>query len=150
MKYTCTESCLMFLKNTRTEAETIKYLREKEYSESEIEEAINYAKEVGYLNDVDYINAYVSDHLLINKWGPKKIIFKLKEKGISGETVDFALMDNEEIIKRNLYAQTEKKAKGLNLEDFKNKQKVINHLVSRGYDYSSAKNALEDYIDENR
>ena len=80
MKYTCTESCLIFLKNTRTEAETIKYLREKEYSESEIEEAINYAKEVGYLNDVDYINAYVSDHLLINKWGPKKNYFQTERK----------------------------------------------------------------------
>ena len=150
MKYTCTECCLMFLKNTRTEAETIKYLKDNDYSESEIDEAIKYAKEVGYINDTDYINAYVSDHLLINKWGPQKIIFKLKEKGISGEAVNFALMDNEEIIKRNLYAQVEKKAQGLNLEDFKTKQKVINHLVSRGYDYSSAKNALEDYIDDNR
>ena len=150
MKYTCTECCLMFLKNTRTEAETIKYLKDNDYSESEIDEAIKYAKEVGYINDIDYINAYVSDHLLINKWGPQKIIFKLKEKGISGEAVNFALMDNEEIIKRNLYAQVEEKAKGLNLEDFKTKQKVINHLVSRGYDYSSAKNALEDYIDDNR
>lgn len=150
MKYTCTECCLMFLKNTRTEAETIKYLKDNDYSESEIYEAIKYAKEVGYINDIDYINAYVSDHLLINKWGPQKIIFKLKEKGISGEAVNFALMDNEEIIKRNLYAQVEKKAQGLNLEDFKTKQKVINHLVSRGYDYSSAKNALEDYIDDNR
>ncbi|UQK60776.1 regulatory protein RecX [Ezakiella coagulans] len=150
MKYTCTECCLMFLKNTRTEAETIKYLKDNDYSESEIDEAIKYAKEVGYINDIDYINAYVSDHLLINKWGPQKIIFKLKEKGISGEAVNFALMDNEEIIKRNLYAQVEKKAQGLNLEDFKTKQKVINHLVSRGYDYSSAKNALEDYIDDNR
>ncbi len=150
MKYTCTECCLMFLKNTRTEAETIKYLKDNDYSESEIDEAIKYAKEVGYINDIDYINAYVSDHLLINKWGPQKIIFKLKEKGISGEAVNFALMDNEEIIKRNLYAQVEKKAQGLNLEDFKTKQKVINHLVSRGYDYSSAKIALEDYIDDNR
>lgn len=150
MKYTCTECCLMFLKNTRTEAETIKYLKDNDYSESEIDEAIKYAKEVGYINDIDYINAYVSDHLLINKWGPQKIIFKLKEKGISGEAVNFALMDDEEIIKRNLYAQVEKKAQGLNLEDFKTKQKVINHLVSRGYDYSSAKNALEDYIDDNR
>lgn len=150
MKYTCTECCLMFLKNTRTEAETIKYLKDNDYSESEIDEAIKYAKEVGYINDIDYINAYVSDHLLINKWGPQKIIFKLKEKGLSGEAVNFALMDNEEIIKRNLYAQVEKKAQGLNLEDFKTKQKVINHLVSRGYDYSSAKNALEDYIDDNR
>lgn len=150
MKYTCTECCLMFLKNTRTEAETIKYLKDNDYSESEIDEAIKYAKEVGYINDIDYINAYVSDHLLINKWGPQKIIFKLKEKGISGKAVNFALMDNEEIIKRNLYAQVEKKAQGLNLEDFKTKQKVINHLVSRGYDYSSAKNALEDYIDDNR
>lgn len=150
MKYTCTECCLMFLKNTRTEVETIRYLRDNEYSEAEIEEAIKYAKEVGYINDEDYINAYVSDHLLINKWGPNKIIFKLKEKGISGESVDFALMDNEEIIKRNLYAQVEKKAKGVNLEDFKNKQKLINHLVSRGYDYSSAKNAIEDYINDNR
>ncbi len=150
MKYTCTECCLMFLKNTRTEAETIKYLKDNDYSESEIDEAIKYAKEVGYINDIDYINAYVSDHLLINKWGPQKIIFKLKEKGISGEAVNFALMDNEEIIKRNLYAQVEKKAQGLNLEDFKTKQKVINHLVSRGYNYSSAKNALEDYIDDNR
>ena len=102
MKYTCTECCLMFLKNTRTEAETIKYLKDNDYSESEIDEAIKYAKEVGYINDIDYINAYVSDHLLINKWGPQKIIFKLKEKGISGEAVNFALMDNEEIIKRNL------------------------------------------------
>lgn len=150
MKYTCIECCLMFLKNTRTEAETIRYLRDNEYSEVEIEEAIKYAKEVGYINDEDYINAYVSDHLLINKWGPQKIIFKLKEKGISGESVDFALMDNEEIIKRNLYAQVEKKAKGINLEDFKNKQKLVNHLVSRGYDYSSAKNAIEDYINVNR
>lgn len=150
MKYTCTECCLMFLKNTRTEAETIKYLKDNDYSESEIDEAIKYAKEVGYINDIDYINAYVSDHLLINKWGPQKIIFKLKEKGISGEAVNFALMDNEEIIKRNLYAQVEKKAQGLNLEDFKTKQKVINHLVSRGYDYSSAKIALEDYINDNR
>lgn len=145
MKLTCTESCLLYLKYSRTEKETIDYLKTSGYSEDEISESIEYAKSLGYIDDEDYCNAYVNDHVLVNKWGPTKIKFKLKEKGISGQMVDFAIMDNEDNIYQNMMNAIRKKARGLDLEDYKSTQKIINNLLSKGYLYDDAKKGLNDF-----
>lgn len=145
MKLTCTESCLVYLKHSRTEKETIEYLKSCGYVDDEINESIEYAKSLGYIDDEDYCNAYVNDHVIVNKWGPTKIKFMLKEKGITGSIVDFALMDNEERIHDNMLNAIRKKAKGLDLDDYKSIQKIINNLISKGYLYEPAKKALNEF-----
>lgn len=149
MKLTCNESCLVYLKYSRTEKETIDYLKSSGYKEEEIRESIDYAKSLGYIDDEDYCNAYVNDHIIVNKWGPTKIKYKLKEKGIEGSMVDFALMDNEENIYQNMLNAIRKKANGLDLEDYKSIQKIINNLISKGYPYDEVKKALNEFK-ENR
>lgn len=51
MKKTCVESCLLYLKYSRTEYETRKYLKSLEYDNNEIDNAIEYCKELGYIDD---------------------------------------------------------------------------------------------------
>lgn len=147
MKKTCVESCLLYLKYSRTEYETRKYLKSLEYDNNEIDNAIEYCKELGYIDDEDYVNAFVSDHVIFYKWGPDKIKFKLKEKGITDKIVEYSIMDNKEDIEKNILEQTAKKARGLDLNDYKTKRKVINFLISKGYRYDDANSAFEKYKD---
>lgn len=142
---TCMEECLNYLKFSRTEKEVRNYLYEMDYKTNEIEDAIAYAKELKYIDDYDYAYAYVNDHVLINKWGPIKIKLKLKEKGIPEEYINNTLMDNEKDIMNNLYQQFEKKANSLDLSDQKDKNKIIRHLLNKGYNYSEISEVLNSY-----
>ncbi len=142
---TCMEECLNYLKFSRTEKEVRNYLYEQDYKTSEIEDAIIYAKELKYIDDYDYAYAYVNDHVLINKWGPIKIKMKLKEKGIPEEYINNAIMDNEKEIMNNLYRQFDKKSAGLDLNNPKDKNKIVRHLLNKGYNYSEINEVLNSY-----
>ena len=142
---TCMEECLNYLKFSRTEKEVRNYLYEQDYKTSEIEDAIIYAKELKYIDDYDYAYAYVNDHVLINKWGPIKIKMKLKEKGIPEEYINNAIMDNEKEIMNNLYHQFDKKSAGLDLNNPKDKNKIVRHLLNKGYNYSEINEVLNSY-----
>ena len=142
---TCKEECLYYLKYSRTEKEVRSHLYNKDYKDNEIEESIEYAKELNYIDDYDYAYSYINDHLLINKWGPLKIKINLRDKGISDETIENGLLDCEELIYRNLEDQANKKINVNRELDYNEKNKIIRHLLNKGYEYQMIKEVLDKY-----
>lgn len=72
--------------------EVSSHLKEKGFSGREIEETIEYLKELNYINDERFCMAYASDGRSKGR-GPMRIKQALLEKGISGELVDIALTE---------------------------------------------------------
>lgn len=141
----CKEECLKYLKYSRTEKEVFSYLSNQGFDYEEINESINYAKELKYIDDCDYAYSFTKDHLVINKWGPVKIKMKLKEKGIPDEYIDNALLDYEEHIIYNLEEQLSKKIASYQEIDHQTKNKIIRHLINKGYNYDMIKRTMDSY-----
>ena len=78
-----------------TERKLTDKLREREYSETEIEEAISYVKSFGYINDARLAQDML-DKLAARQWGRFKICYYLKGKGIAEDVIedlDFSEID---------------------------------------------------------
>ena len=93
----------------------------------------------GYVDDARYAGAFAREKASLNGWGPVKIRFMLRAKGIEAAAIDEALssIDTE--------AATEKldkllAAKAKSLEgDPQARLKLIKYALSRGYNYEDIK-----------
>ena len=90
-------------------------------------------------------------NLVKRGFSKKKILFNLKQKGISSETIEIALNNlkkfffNYELASALIYAK-KKKIIGseMNLEkSFKNNQKKLMKMASAGFSYSISKKIIE-------
>ena len=73
----------------RTEIGLRQKLKEKAFDEKEIDEAVEYVKSYGYINDQSYAERYI-----LNKQGSKsrrEIYASLTQKGISKENIELAM-----------------------------------------------------------
>ena len=73
----------------RTESQIRHKLQEKSFSEEAIEQAIEYVKSFGYINDAGYAERYI-----LNKQGSKsrrEIYASLSQKGIRKEEIELAM-----------------------------------------------------------
>lgn len=70
----------------RTIGEIRTYLKRKEYSEAEIEKAINYLKELQYVDDKGYAQRYIEQEINRGK-GSLKIKNQLRKKGIDEQVL---------------------------------------------------------------
>ena len=73
----------------RTEGEIRSYLNKKEYSQTEIDEAVEKLLEYRYLDDVAYAETFIRQ-AADRGWGKRKIEQNLVEKGVSRHALDAA------------------------------------------------------------
>ena len=83
----------LLLYRQRTEKELRDKLREKEFSEQDVEAAVRYVSSFGYLNDRRYAEVYL--HSRKGRAGRHMIVQELQEKGICREWID-ELFETEE------------------------------------------------------
>ena len=114
----------------RTKKEAFDLLVKKGYSEEEALEAAEYYSENGYIDDRDYARRYALDAYNIGGKGPKRIERELLEKGVANEDI-YAALSNIEF---DLTAQMQKKFANADISDLKQKQKIINHFLYKGFD----------------
>ncbi|MGN1144794.1 MAG: regulatory protein RecX [Anaerovoracaceae bacterium] len=79
----------------RTQWEVRKYLKQKEYDPSEIDDAVEQLLEYGYLDDLEYCWSYIRVAAEKGK-GQKKIRQELEARGIGRETMEEALPELDE------------------------------------------------------
>lgn len=79
----------------RTQCEVRKYLKQKEYDASEIDDAVKQLLEYGYLDDLQYCQSYIRVAAGKGK-GQKKIRQELEARGIGYETMKAAMLRMEE------------------------------------------------------
>ncbi len=128
----------------KTEREIRTFLQKKGYLQDVCDFVLERMKGYGYVNDGDYCRAYMES--AAKRKGGRLIRQELLKKGVDAETVDEALLsltDETESAKRCF----EKYMRGKST-DRETLQKAYRHLLSKGYDFDTAKAALESLKDD--
>lgn len=111
-------------------------------AEADAREIVDSLVKNGYVDDSRYAGAFAREKASITGWGPVKIKFALRAKGLASDVIDTALseIDTE--------SSTEKLRKLLDTKrrslegDPQIRLKLIKFALSRGYDYESASKLL--------
>jgi len=98
----------------------------------------------GYLSEKRYASAFAREKASIQGWGPLKITFQLRGKGISDEAIKEALSEvdssSSEAKLRNLAVSKYRLLSG----DPQSRLKLLKYLLSRGYSYDEIAPVVEE------
>lgn len=143
-KSTAFDKALTHLSATRkTEKQIRIFLEGKGYLSAVIEYVVEKLRSYGFLNDGEYAEAYVEQ--AAKRKGARLIRMELRSKGVGETEIDEALgnLDGKTEL-RTATAILQKYMRGKNA-DRETLQKAYRHLMSKGYDYDTAKTALRAF-----
>lgn len=109
-------------------------LIKKGYEINAIENAIEKLYEYNFVNDEKYATKYFREASKYKKHGKNKIIYTLRQKGISSSIIS-SLEFDEDLELETAKSLCQKKLKTLK-DDEKKKEKIYRYLISRGYSNS--------------
>lgn len=116
-------------------------LRKAGLGTDDSDKVLGMLKKDGYLNDARYAYAFVRDKSQISGWGPKKIAYALRSKGLDPELVDNAISEISQSpeTRRRMESVISLKWKSLSREDRKMREaKTLRYALGRGYGYSES------------
>ena len=126
----------------KTEKQLRTYLSGKGYMPAVVDNVVEKIKGYGYIDDKEYAAAYVESYSK-NK-GKRLILKELNAKGVSSSAVEEAIENIEnELDSAIRIAQKYLKNKEPCIE---NKQKCYRRLLSKGFDFDTAKEAVEKVL----
>ena len=102
--------------------------------------------ENGYVDDARYAAAFAREKSRLTGWGPVKITFQLRGKGLSEEAIRQALQEvdageaSEKLL--NLLAAKYKSVQG----DPDARLRLIRFALGRGYEWNAVSEALKDIL----
>ena len=118
----------------------LKDLEGDEEAAAKVVEALQADK---YIDDARYAAAYAREKATLQGWGPVKIRFQLRGKGVSDSDIAAALEEIEpDKAEARLAKLLESKAKTLK-GDPQGRLKLIKFALSRGYDYDVVKKMVQ-------
>ena len=134
--YAMEKAVALLAMRPRTQQEIVKALSSNAYPEQTIARVMARLDEAGYINDTDFAEQWASSRSA-KSMGARRIQMELRQKGVDSDTIAHALsnLDADDMFSGALKA-ARKSAVGKNLSDIK------------GYDYSTARQALETLLDE--
>lgn len=130
------------LTNRKTENEIRTLLSSENFGEEIIDEVVDYLIEYGFVDDESYALLFCRDKRNINGYGPVKIAYILRQKGVDDATIAHSLEEYTAEMEQGIIESiVEKKY----LRDgilIKERNKIIRFLLSRGFHYSEIKEVL--------
>lgn len=145
----CKETSLRIIERSyKTEKEIKEKLREKGYDLEEVLKVLEFLKEYNFINDESYTRMYIKDRL--KNQGREKIKYALLRKGIDSNLIEeeLSLVDKDE---EKITAIELARKKYLSLvksesDSYKLWNKLCRFLVGKGYNYSIAKEVVQEVI----
>ena len=126
----------------RFSSELQKKLEEKGISADAVYKIMEECQRLGYLNDAEHIESAIRKEQR-KGYGPRLIALKLKEhKEISEGMLGNLYVSQKEILEKLLKTKFRK----VQWEDFKARQKAINQLQRRGFDFETIKEMIQKTI----
>lgn len=146
-KLTCFSRALKYISSRlKTEKQMKDYLSGLKYDKEAIEEAIKKLKNYGYINDEYYAKTFIE--IAGKTKGKRYLKQQLISKGVSDEQIELSLENSnddneacENVCRKWL------KNKPLPLEQ-KDKEKLYRFLLSRGFNYDTIKEVLNNLQEE--
>ncbi len=124
-----------------------KFPSEKGAIESMVEEFSSQS----WLSDERFCEAFIQYQKLTTRSGPLKIRYKLREKGVDDDIIQvklrecFSEKEQLELVKvlaERKYSEVRKR--NPDGDDFQKKQKILQFLVQKGYDFAIAQKGIEE------
>lgn len=111
------------------------------------DEVIQSLQKIDYLNDERFARLFTRDKINLNHWGPQRIRTELFAKGVSKDIIQRTIEDAFEKEDQQLTITTlvEKKLKGKKAITDKERQRVWNFLIRRGFASSEISVVLAKY-----
>ncbi len=136
-------TALRFLSNQdKTTKEVIKKLKEKGFTKDVTKKTLEFLKSYGYIDDLRFAKKYVNQRVNVKGYGKNKIVYELKLKGVNDRIIENVTENIEEDEERSALKLAIKKSRKLDLNDYKDKQKLFAYLQRRGFSYQIIKNTL--------
>ena len=130
---------IMFKKRTEQEIR----LKFKDESLELLDEVIEELKEIGYIDDTNYVERAVNEFINLNNLSIKEITYKLMTKGIKKDIIDNYVRNNKEMLLN--YEINSVKNIFIKKQNQMDEQEIINYLKKKGYLEETIKLAREDY-----
>lgn len=129
----------------RTEKEIREKLIQKGYDEDSIEETTEFLKNYGYINDEKYASSFINDAINLKKWGKIRVRTELIKRGVPRDVFENLLEEafpdgSTEII----CTQIKSRFKNCDLKNQKERTRIFNFFLRRGYQADEIKSALND------
>ncbi len=121
---------------------------DEQLSEVVIEQLVERLKQKGMVNDAQFAAAWVESRRKSKKKGINAVKSELYQKGIGREIIQEALGETSSEDEAKLASEAlKKKIKAWkNLPELELKKKACEFLVRRGFEYSVAKDTVENYL----
>lgn len=121
----------------RSQAEMVRYLRDKGYSAEVVDEIVGRLVNEQYLDDEAFARFWLEDRERFRPRGQSALRYELRQKGIADEVIDTALadLDEDELAWK---AVERKLSLWKNLAEQDLKKKIVGFLSRRGFSYETA------------
>ena len=132
-------------KSYKTKSELSKKLKEMEYKEDTIKDVISRITELGYLNDEQYVEAFIRSKQDTSQGLNKKTLYnKLIQKGVDKELIKQNLENSEIDEYQNALQVAAKKLQNLKGSKKEKKAKLYAFLIYKGFDYEICSKVLNN------
>jgi len=136
----------------RSDKEVLDYLREKQKKTPNLTDEIVYKirgklQEYKFINDSEFTKFWVEQRTKFKNKPIRVIKYELKQKGIDHELIDEVLAntDSKDLDVKSARKLASKKMDFYrNLDPKKRREKVINHLLRKGFNFDVVKNVVID------
>lgn len=131
----------------RTEQELRQKLRDRGYSQEEIDEAVSFLMEYGYVNDAAYAERYIRSQASCKS--RRSLRMELEKRGVAREVIDQGLEEEGIDEKAQIRRFLEKKGyQPGEASDPAKKRKIMAALARRGYSYDAVRGVMGELEDD--
>ena len=151
-KIDCKECAVKLLAvKDRTEKELRDKLVQKGYEADEIDGAVEFMANYGYINDRAYAEKYLSDGINLRGHGEGRIKLELLRRGVSRETVEEVIAENMSFDASERIAEVlDRRFADADMGNPKERNRIFAYFARRGYrsgDIRSAMNSRSAFRD---
>ena len=132
----------------RSVSEMKKRLKDKSFSTDEIENTIDHLLKLNYLNDQEFCRAFANEKVKLKKIGPFLLKSELLKHGLDSELIDNCINEiyNQYNFQDLIEFHLEKKKIIKNeLLDKKDKKRLDNYLIRKGFNWEQINNVYADW-----
>jgi regulatory protein len=132
-------------KSSKTKQELIKKMTEKEYNEDTIAAVIAKVNDLGYINDIQYIEDFIRNKADTSQGLNKRTLQnKMIQKGLDKELIQQSLENSNIDEYQNAVQVAEKKLRNLKGNEREKKSKLYAYLINKGFDYEVCSNVINN------
>lgn len=134
----------MLARSAKTENEIKKKLKEKQHSEKAINQALEYLRGIGYINDESYTESFIKNMMDTSGTSSRSLYYKLISKGVDKEVIQDKLEEAEINDYASALKAAQKKAAGLKGDKWEKASKLLNFLYRKGFGMEVCRKVLSE------